>query len=58
MDETVALKENRWEQPTISMGMADFNPKYDFTVDEVVRHADRLMYDNKKSRKGLKDSNV
>lgn len=43
--------ENRWEQIHISMGFADYDPQNDSNVTDVMRRADKLMYDNKRERK-------
>ena len=45
-----------WEQIRISMGMADYDPSDDHTVDDVARHADKLMYENKHNRKNAAKS--
>ena len=43
--------ENRWEQVHLSMGMAVFDPDKDRTVNNVVRRADAMMYEDKRIRK-------
>ena len=43
--------ENQWEQVHISMGFADYDPQNDSDVNDVVRRADKMMYDNKRMRK-------
>ena len=40
-----------WEQVNVSMGIADFDPQFESSVAEVARRADRLMYEDKRSRK-------
>ena len=40
-----------WERIDISRGMAVYDPKEDETVNDVVRRADKLMYDHKWRRK-------
>ena len=46
-----AATENRWEQVHISMGIAVYDPETDRTVNDVVRRADEIMYENKRLRK-------
>ena len=50
-DEVCAEKrksaDTRWEQVDISRGMAVFDPSDDVSVSDVVRRADKLMYENK-----------
>ena len=43
--------ENSWEQVHISMGIADYDPQQDTSVVDVMRHADKTMYENKRIRK-------
>ena len=40
-----------WKKVTVSRGLADYDPQKDKLVDDVVRHADRAMYENKRSNK-------
>lgn len=47
-----ATTTNRWEQVHISMGVVVFDPQNDTLVLDVVRRADKLMYENKRLRKG------
>ena len=49
-----ASTDNRWEQVHISMGFAEYDPTHDIDVYDVVRRADKAMYDNKRSRKNKK----
>lgn len=42
---------NRWEQVYLSMGMAAYDPATECAVIDVVRSADKLMYENKRMRK-------
>ena len=46
-----ASTDKPWEQTHISMGIAVFHPQTDDFVDDVVRRADKRMYENKRSRK-------
>ena len=41
----------KWEQVQISTGFAIFDPLSDHTVIDVVRRADRIMYEDKRRRK-------
>ena len=43
--------ENEWEKINISMGFAVFDRENDRSVNDVVRRADRIMYENKRIRK-------
>ena len=49
-----ASAEERWQQLSVAMGVAEFDPRIDKTVDDVFRRADNLMYENKRSQKGDK----
>ena len=42
-----AASDLEWEKPDIARGMAAYNPATDYSVDEVVRRADKLMYEDK-----------
>ena len=42
---------NRWEEVHISAGIAVYDPQNDSAVTDVVRRADKIMYENKHSRK-------
>ena len=43
--------ENPWEQVSIAMGVAVYDPKRDHTVNDVVHRADQMMYENKRKKK-------
>ena len=47
-----AVSANPWEKVYIARGMAEYNPKTDHSVDDVIRRADKLMYENKRQQKG------
>jgi diguanylate cyclase (GGDEF)-like protein len=49
-------KENteRWEQVDVAWGMAVYDSKEDSSVNDVLRRADRLMYQNKWSGRDMK----
>lgn len=40
-----------WKKVNVSRGLADYDPQEDKLIDDVVRHADRAMYENKRSMK-------
>ena len=40
-----------WTKVDVSRGLADYDPQEDKLIDDVVRHADRAMYENKRSMK-------
>ena len=42
-----ASAEHRWEQVNIALGFAEYDAENDNTVEDVSRHADRRMYENK-----------
>ena len=46
-------KENPWEKVNAAIGMSVYDPKEDVSVNDVFRHADKLMYENKWERKGM-----
>ena len=43
--------EVKWEQVHVSMGIAVYDPQTDETAGDVVRRADKRMYENKRRRK-------
>ena len=45
------LETDPWKKVDVSRGMADYDPQKDKSVDDVVRRADRAMYENKRSTK-------
>ena len=49
--ESRANAQNRWEQVHTSMGLAVYDPQNDRAVIDVVRRADKIMYENKRVRK-------
>lgn len=46
-----ASTDNKWEQVRISMGFAEYEPSSDSDVSDIVRRADKMMYENKRMRK-------
>lgn len=38
-----------WKKVDVARGLADFDPREDRSIDDVVRHADKAMYENKRS---------
>lgn len=44
-----------WNQVRISVGVAAYNPKEDLHIDEVIAHADTLMYKDKEKNKKKND---
>ena len=50
-EEICAAAQNPWEEVHISMGVAVYNPETDHSVNDTVRRADRLMYENKRRTK-------
>ena len=43
-----ASAENDWERVSMAMGMAEYDPKTDDSVDDVVQRADKRMYEDKR----------
>ena len=43
--------DNRWEEPRVSIGIADYDPEHDNSVSDTIRRADKLMYENKRQGK-------
>ena len=43
--------QNQWEQVHISMGIAEYDPQNDSAVTDVMRRADKIMYENKRLQK-------
>ena len=50
-DRISAGTEELWTQARVTMGVAEFDPAQDKTVSDVMRRADKLMYENKRQRK-------
>ena len=51
MAETNAAAGNPWEQVNVSFGIAEYDSEQDGAVIDVVRRADKNMYENKRIRK-------
>lgn len=49
--EITASAANRWEQVHVAMGIAVYDPRADHAVNDVLRRADRIMYEDKRLRK-------
>ena len=49
--EICSFAENPWDKISAAIGIAEYDPKSDFGVVDVVKRADRLMYDDKRLRK-------
>jgi diguanylate cyclase (GGDEF)-like protein len=47
-------EKDRWKQMDVARGLATYDPEEDTTVNDVVRRADKLMYENKWLVKGMK----
>lgn len=43
--------KNKWEQVNVSMGISEYDPENDSAVSDIVRRADRIMYEDKNNRK-------
>ena len=42
------LAENEWDEVNISIGIATFDPDQDENLEDTIRRADKIMYDNKR----------
>ena len=51
MEEINASTKNPWEQVRVSYGISVYDPEIDGAVIDVVRRADKNMYENKRNRK-------
>ena len=40
-DEICTTAENKWEQVSVTLGMAEYDPQSDSSVDDVIRRADK-----------------
>ena len=49
-----AVSKEPWERIHVARGMAVYDPKQDQSVEDVVRRADSLMYENKREQKNKK----
>ena len=49
--EFTAAATQPWEEVHVAMGIATYSPRDDRDPDEVVRRADKNMYDNKRAWK-------
>ena len=47
---------HRWEQVHVAMGIAVYDPRIDQGVDDTLRRADKIMYENKRKQKNTKCS--
>ena len=53
-DEMCSFAKEPWEKIRVSVGVAAYDPQIDSSVADVLRHADLLMYQNKRKRKKKK----
>lgn len=51
MDRIYTSAENKWEQVSVALGMAEYDPQSDTSVEDVIHRADKTMYENKRARK-------
>ena len=52
-EEICASTDNEWEQARVALGMAEYDHHSDTSIDDVVRRADKAMYENKRARKEM-----
>ncbi len=50
-DQNNKVKEDPWEKVSAAFGMSVYDPDEDMSVNDVFRHADKLMYENKWGKK-------
>ena len=50
-EEICSSAENEWEKVSVAIGMAEYDPQSDSSVNDVARHADRKMYKDKHTKK-------
>ena len=55
-DQSCASEKNRWAQARVTMGIAAYDPERDSSVTDVLRRADKTMYENKRIRKIARDT--
>lgn len=51
-------KEEPWNHVSASIGIAFYDPSTDSTVDEVLKRADQIMYEQKKKMKAIRTDTV
>jgi diguanylate cyclase (GGDEF)-like protein len=49
--ENCQMNEKRWEQVSVAIGIAEYDPALDHSVTDTMRRADKVMYINKKKKK-------
>lgn len=49
--EQSASAVNRWEQVSVATGIAEYDPHTDDSLSDTFRRADKMMYENKRSKK-------
>ena len=49
--ESCVMNENRWEQVSVAIGIAAYDPALDHSVTDTMRRADKVMYLNKRKKK-------
>lgn len=52
--DVAAFAKEAWERTSVSSGIAAYDPQVDHSVDDVLTHADHLMYADKRARKKRK----
>ena len=50
-EQTNASEKDAWKQVRVSVGAAVFDAQQDSSVNDTIRRADELMYENKRERK-------
>ena len=54
MAEISASAKHEWEQVHVAMGIAVYDPQKDRSINDVIRRADEIMYENKRDRKAAR----
>ena len=51
VDDINSSAKNKWEQVNVSMGISEYDPENDSAVSDILRRADKIMYEDKNNRK-------
>ena len=54
MAEISVSAKHEWEQVHVAMGIAVYDPQKDRSINDVIRRADEIMYENKRDRKAAR----
>ena len=57
-NEICSSAQNKWDEVHIALGIAIYDPQIDSSVNDTVRRADKLMYENKRRAKKARKERV